>query len=116
MQPDPIKSSGEASAKARLRTLHQPHWSATWIWFGFLAVFGLVQALLVAALTELPAGWLQLAVSAVLVLVTAHLMHAHLIAFHEAAHGLLGPNRWVNDLLGSIIGIFSFMSLSLYSA
>jgi fatty acid desaturase len=102
--------------KERLRQLHRPHWSATVLWFGFLGVFIVALGLLVAAMDFLPPGPLQIAVCTALVLVVAHLMHAHLIAFHEAAHGLLCPARWLNDQLGSIIGLLSFMSLSLYRA
>src|SRR5207302_11077842 len=101
MGPDAIQLHAPASAKARLRVLHQPHWSATWIWFGFLGAFAGVQGSLVTALVEMPAGSAQVAVSTVLVLLTAHLMHAHLIAVHAAAHGLLCPARWRNAAPGS---------------
>src|SRR4051794_38232284 len=51
-----------------------------------------------------------------LVLVLAHLMHGHLIAFHEAAHGSLCPSPRLNDAVGLLLGVLSFMSLSLYRA
>jgi fatty acid desaturase len=50
------------------------------------------------------------------VLVVSHLMHGQLIGFHEASHGLLRKNRSLNEFDGILIGIFSFMSFSLYRA
>ena len=43
-------------------------------------------------------------------------MHAMLIGFHEASHGLLRKTRRLNEIDGIIIGIFSLMSFSLYRA
>ena len=51
-----------------------------------------------------------------LVLAQAFVMHAYLIAFHEAAHGALCPVGFVNGYLGRVTGLFSFMSLTLYRA
>jgi fatty acid desaturase len=51
-----------------------------------------------------------------LALIASHLMHGMLIGFHEASHGLLRKNRFLNNLDGTIIGIFSLMSFSLYRA
>jgi fatty acid desaturase len=48
--------------------------------------------------------------------VLAHLLHGELIAFHEAAHGTLCPNRALNDAVGMLIGTPSLMSLSLFRA
>ncbi len=59
-------------------------------------------------------GWTWLSVG--LVLVVSHLMHGQVIAFHEASHGLLRKSRFLNDLDGFLIGIFSFMSFTLYRA
>jgi fatty acid desaturase len=77
----------------------------------FLAAFVVMQGLLFWAL--LAGNW-WLAVPVILVL--AHLMHGHLIAFHEAAHGSLCPHPGLNDALGSFIGMLSFMGFSLYRA
>ncbi len=60
------------------------------------------------------AGWFW-AVAA-LILVASHFMHGALIGFHEASHGLLRKNRTLNEIDGLFIGIFSFMSFSLYRA
>ena len=49
-------------------------------------------------------------------LLVAHLMHSQLLAFHEAAHGVLCPSRTVNELVGILIGKFHFNGLSLFRA
>jgi fatty acid desaturase len=51
-----------------------------------------------------------------LVLLASHFMHGILIGFHEASHGHLRKNRLLNEIDGILIGIFSFMSFSLYRA
>ncbi|OYW77806.1 MAG: fatty acid desaturase [Verrucomicrobia bacterium 12-59-8] len=51
-----------------------------------------------------------------LVLLTSHLMHGAAVGFHEATHGLLRRNRRFNEFDGVLLGIFSFMSFSLYRA
>jgi len=97
--------------KERLLEMHEPQWSGVFIWFVFASIFFISQGLLFWSIA-LGAWWFGLP----LVLILAHLMHGHLIAFHEAAHGSLGPNPRLNDALGLFIGMFSFMSLSLYRA
>ena len=59
-------------------------------------------------------GWFWLAVP--LMLLVSHCMHGALIGFHEASHGNLRKNRIINDLDGMLIGVTSFMSLTLYRA
>jgi fatty acid desaturase len=51
-----------------------------------------------------------------LVLLASHLMHGAAVGFHEATHGLLRRNRRFNEFDGVLLGIFSFMSFSLYRA
>jgi len=63
---------------------------------------------------SLLAGHVWLA--AALIFAIAHLMHAHLIAFHEAAHRSLSVNRYLNDFIGRFVGFFGLMSLPLYRA
>lgn len=63
---------------------------------------------------SLARGWAWIAVP--LVLLSSHLMHGLLIAFHEAAHGLLRKSRRLNDIDGTIIGILSGVPFSLYRA
>jgi fatty acid desaturase len=97
--------------KARLIDLHQPRWAGFWMWLGFAAGFFLLEGVLAWSLLE---GTIWLSVA--LVLVLAQIMHTHLIAFHEAAHGSLCPKRRLNDALGVFIGSLSFMGFSLYRA
>jgi fatty acid desaturase len=59
-------------------------------------------------------GWIWLAI--LLMLAVSHIMHGLAIGFHEASHGLLRTNRQKNEIDGTIIGIFSFTSFSLYRA
>jgi fatty acid desaturase len=75
------------------------------------ACFFLSQGLLAFCLFK---GWMWVAVP--LVLVVSHFMHGWLIAFHEAAHGLLRKNRLLNEIDGILIGNMSFTSFSLYRA
>jgi fatty acid desaturase len=88
-----------------------PHWVSR-------AAFPILSlALLLAQATMAVAihyAWLWLAI--VLVPVISHLMHGQLIGFHEASHGLLRKSRRLNDLDGFLIGVFSFMSFTLYRA
>jgi fatty acid desaturase len=95
--------------KLRLIEKHRPHWTSVWIWFSFAAVFFSLEGLLFWVLSQ---GMLWAAVP--LILVVAHLMHCHLLALHEAAHGTLCPNRWLNEGIGILVGAFSYMSLSLF--
>ena len=86
-------------------------WRSFVFWLGLLVmVFG-TGGLVTVSLLQ---GWIWLSVP--LVFLMAHWMHGHLVAFHEAAHSLLAPRRGLNDFLGFLIGLFSFMSLSLYRA
>lgn len=59
-------------------------------------------------------GWIWLAIP--LALLLSHFMHGALIGLHEASHGLLRKNRLINEIDGQIIGVFSFMSFTLYRA
>jgi fatty acid desaturase len=99
------------SEKDRLIEMHEPRWSSVGIWFLFAAAFFLLQGVLFWAILG---GYWWLVAG--LILVLAHLMHGHLIAFHEAAHGGLCPNPRLNDALGIFIGMMSFMGFSLYRA
>jgi fatty acid desaturase len=76
-----------------------------------LAAFGVAQALLMWTAAQ-GFVWLTGCLSVLL----AHLMHSQLVAFHEAAHGSLCPQRAVNDVIGTCIGILSFVPFSLYRA
>lgn len=97
--------------REHLLEMHEPRWSSVLVWFLFLVVFVLCLGLLFWSLNA-GAWWFVVP----LVLVLAHIMHGHLIAFHEAAHGSLCPIPRLNDALGVFIGMFSFMGFSLYRA
>jgi fatty acid desaturase len=97
--------------KDLLLEAHRARWETFWVWLGFAAALILAEAAVVWAVT---AGYYLLAVPAILLV--AHLMHSQLLAFHEAAHGVLCPNRWVNEVVGLLIGKFHFIGLSLFRA
>jgi fatty acid desaturase len=97
--------------KQLLLDLHKPGWDGFWLSqlyaaFYFALVFGIGRALeddRTALLVPLVAA-------------QAFIMHAYLIAFHEAAHGTLCPVGFINGYLGRVTGVLSFMSLTLYRA
>lgn len=86
-------------------------WSTFYVWLGFLAALVAAEAALAWAVAN---EYLLLAIPATILV--AHLMHSQLLAFHEAAHGILCPNRTVNELVGLFIGKFHFNGLSLFRA
>ena len=49
-------------------------------------------------------------------MILGHFMHGAAVGLHEATHGLLRKNRRFNEFDGVLLGIFSFMSFSLYRA
>lgn len=53
-------------------------------------------------------------VSIVLVLFLSHLMHALLVSFHEASHGLLRKHRFANEYDGTLLGILTLVPFTLY--
>lgn len=59
-------------------------------------------------------GWHWLTIP--LVALASHLMHALLIGFHEASHGMLRKSRFLNELDGILVGILSLTSFTLYRA
>jgi len=106
----------DADLKARLHALHHVGWSGTWIWLAFVAAFLALEGVLLGLLlTGLEQAW-QVAVVLVAVLLAGYLMHSHLIALHEAAHGLLCPVPWINDGIGRLLGLLSLLSFELYRA
>jgi fatty acid desaturase len=90
---------------------HEPHW-ITRIAFPIvsLTLFTAQGLIFLAVSREL--YWAAVP----LVLLVSHLMHGQLIAFHEASHGLLRKNRFLNEVDGVLIGMVSLTSFSLYRA
>ncbi len=82
------------------------------------AAFSLISAALMLSQVALGfayhAGWIWLCLP--LAFLVSHLMHGLLIGFHEASHGLLRKNRFLNEVDGLITGTLSFMSFTLYRA
>ena len=106
----------DASLKQRLVALHRVNWSGAAIWLLFVIAFLLLNGWILLLLLQDPLGPWQIAGLVVGTLLLSHVMHVHLIALHEAAHGLLSPVRWVNDVMGVAVGVFGLLSLSLYRA
>jgi fatty acid desaturase len=100
--------------KARLQAMHHVGWSGFCIWLAILGIFAVLELMLVGLMwTGLTSAW-HAAAAAMIVFLLSYLMHSNLIAFHEAAHGLLCPTRWINDGIGWLLGAFSLLSLQLY--
>ena len=91
---------------------HPPHWVSRSAFQIVVVLFLITQIALLAVLQSGSSFWLAVP----LVLLASHLMHGAGVGFHEASHGLLRRNRRLNELDGVLIGIFSFMSFSLYRA
>lgn len=90
---------------------YQPPWVMRAAFPLLTASFAATQLALAAALYY-ERMWLAVP----LVLLCSHLMHGMLIGFHEASHGHLRKSRTLNEIDGLILGVFSFMSFSLYRA
>ena len=91
---------------------HEPHWlsrSAFQIVI-FLVLF--TEIALGVALNREATLWVVVP----LVLLASHFMHGAAVGLHEATHGLLRKNRRFNEFDGVLLGVFSFMSFSLYRA
>jgi fatty acid desaturase len=101
--------SEAANRKEQLIELHQPHWPGAWQWAFLLGLFFALEGVLLLGVLR-DRWWLVVP----LWLVLGHLMHCHLIAFHEAAHKTLIPLRLLNDAAGYLVGTLGFMSLTLY--
>ncbi len=97
------------AASASLAEPHEAHWITRSAFQVVSVFFFSTQAALGYAVYR---EWYWLA--GVLILLTAHFMHGILIGFHEASHGMLRKNRFINELEGIVIGAFSFVSLTLF--
>jgi fatty acid desaturase len=97
--------------KSRIVEAHEPHWPTVWVWLGFLAVFFVVETCAGWTVVHGPV-WLLVP----LTFLIAHLMHAHILAFHETGHGTLCRIGWINDAIGLFIGTLSFQGLTAFRA
>ncbi|MGL4422552.1 MAG: fatty acid desaturase, partial [Gemmataceae bacterium] len=95
--------------KQTLRDLHSPGWAGTFLTLSYTAAFLIVAALSIVAVLAEAYLWLV-----PLVLIQTYIMHALLIAFHEAAHGGLCPWWPLNEYLARAIGGFACISVTLY--
>jgi fatty acid desaturase len=87
-----------------------------WTWMAFGIGFCMLEGLLLLLLLNGPRGWLEVGMVVFLILILAHVMHGHLIAFHEAAHGSLCPVGVLNDFFGLHVSFFNLLSLELFRA
>ncbi len=94
-----------------LPTTNPPHWISRSA-FPILTLALIATQVLLGFAIYHNSLWLTL----ILVAVVSHLNHGQLIGFHEASHGLLRKRRGLNDFDGFLIGVFSFMSFTLYRA
>jgi fatty acid desaturase len=93
--------------KGKIREAHEPHWPTVWVWLAFAITFFTFVGLTGWAV-HLQLWWIVVP----LMLVVAHLMHGHIMAFHETTHGTLCPSRFWNELIGVFIGTLSLQSLT----
>lgn len=107
----PPGTAGTPPTLAHVDEANQTHWVSR-------AAFSLIGAALVLTQVALgfsvAYGWIWLSIP--LVLLASHFMHGLLIGFHEASHGMLRKNRFLNEVDGVLAGVLSFMSFTLYRA
>ena len=90
----------------------EPHWVSRSAFQIVVFLFLFTEIGLATVLHSGASLWFAL----LLVLLASHLMHGAAVGFHEATHGLLRQNRRFNEFDGVLLGVFSFMSFSLYRA
>lgn len=93
-------------------TTTEPHWVSRSAFQIVVFLFLFTEIALGAVLHRGASLWWAVP----LVLLASHLMHGAAVGLHEATHGLLRKNRRFNEFDGVLLGIFSFMSFSLYRA
>jgi fatty acid desaturase len=91
---------------------HEPHWVSRSAFQIVIIFFFITELALIMILRSGASLWFALP----FVLLAGHLMHGAAVGFHEATHGLLRKNRRLNEFDGVLLGVFSFLSFSLYRA
>ncbi len=91
---------------------HEPHWISRSAFQLVVILLALAEASTFMVLRSGVSLWWAVPP----MLIAAHLMHGSAIGFHEATHGMLRKNRAFNEFDGVLLGVFSFMSFSLYRA
>lgn len=104
-----LLSDGDAERRQTLRDLHRKGWYSFWQSLGIINLFFLIGGVSLLCWHS-PLWPLVVCCWAV----QAHVGHANLIAFHEAAHYLLHPWRRVNEGAGILVGSFIMTPLSVY--
>jgi fatty acid desaturase len=107
-----MNNQDTARASSETSGVSQRHSVSSVAFESIVIALALVQGTVVASIYYHWSIWITLA----LTFVASHLMHGLLIGFHEASHGLLRRSRRLNEFDGTLIGIFSLMSFSLYRA
>jgi fatty acid desaturase len=97
--------------KVRLLASHRTGWGNLWLWLAFAGVLFGSQAIL-AFSVAIGLWWAAIP----LVLLLAHLMHAHLLALHDAVHGTVCPYPPLNYAIGVFIGVLGLTEFSLFAA
>lgn len=95
--------------KQRLLACHEVPWSNLWTWLGFLVVFFCLQGVLLVGVQH--GAWWAIPP---IILVLAHLMHSHLLGLHDAAHGTMCPNYFLNEAVGIFVGTLGLIEFSLF--
>jgi fatty acid desaturase len=95
--------------KSALIQAHKARWRTFALWVTLLFALLLAEGLLVWSVMEE-----HLLLSLAAILLVAHFAHGQLMAFHEAAHGVLCPKQFINEAVGCFIGALHFNSLSLF--
>ncbi|MES2596743.1 MAG: fatty acid desaturase [Verrucomicrobiota bacterium] len=90
----------------------ETHWISRSAFQIVIILLALTEAVLAMALYHGSSLWLVVP----LALIASHLMHGAAVGLHEATHGQLRQNRKFNEFDGILLGVFSFMSFSLYRA
>jgi fatty acid desaturase len=97
------------TSKERLQRLHRKSARACFESLGCMVLF---LTLMAGSLVTWMHGWWEITI--LCWLAQAYVGHVNLLAFHEASHYTLHPNRWLNELQGIFLGAVILTPLSSY--